>query len=115
MFQMDAFNRNDTVVQMSRCSFDIHIQDIMGTLLAGATVVMLHPRGNMDFEYLVKTMKSKQISCISIPYQVCFTVISLFYNGLTLLMLWIVFDQSSVVVCTLLIKFIHSNNSLYRF
>ncbi|CAF4473575.1 unnamed protein product, partial [Adineta steineri] len=37
---------------MTRCSFDIHVQEILGTLMNGATLVMLHPRGTLDFEYL---------------------------------------------------------------
>ena len=60
-------------IQMSRCSFDIHIQETIGTLLMGATIVMLHPRGNIDFDYLVKIMKWKQITCI-------LTVPSLLYS-----------------------------------
>jgi acyl-coenzyme A synthetase/AMP-(fatty) acid ligase len=47
---------------MSHCSFDIHVEDIIGTLIVGATLVMLHPQGNMDFEYLAQTIKNKQIT-----------------------------------------------------
>jgi non-ribosomal peptide synthetase component F len=47
---------------MARCSFDIHVEDIMGTLMVGATLVMLHPRGNIDFDYLSIVLKQKQIS-----------------------------------------------------
>ncbi len=47
---------------MARCSFDIHVEDIMGTLMAGATLVMLRPRGNIDFDYLSSVLKQKQIS-----------------------------------------------------
>jgi non-ribosomal peptide synthetase component F len=50
------------IVQMARCSFDIHVEDIMGTLMAGATLVMLHPKGNIDFHYLSSVLKQKQIS-----------------------------------------------------
>jgi non-ribosomal peptide synthetase component F len=47
---------------MARCSFDIHVEDIMGTLMAGATLVMLHPNGNLDLAYLSSILKQKQIS-----------------------------------------------------
>ncbi len=47
---------------MARCSFDIHVEDIMGALMAGATLVMLHPKGNIDFDYLSSVLKQKQIS-----------------------------------------------------
>ena len=57
-----AFNRNDTVVQMARCSFDIHVEDIMGGLIVGATVVMLRPGGMLDFEYLTTVLGMKQVT-----------------------------------------------------
>ncbi|CAM4989794.1 unnamed protein product, partial [Rotaria socialis] len=37
---------------MTRCSFDIHVQEILGTLLVGGTLIMLHPGGTIDFDYL---------------------------------------------------------------
>jgi non-ribosomal peptide synthetase component F len=49
---------------MGRCSFDIHVQEILGTLMSGATVVMLRPRGNIDFDYLCATLIEKEISFI---------------------------------------------------
>ncbi|CAF4109700.1 unnamed protein product, partial [Adineta steineri] len=39
---INSFNKDDTVVQMTRCSFDIHVQEILGILLAGGTLIMLH-------------------------------------------------------------------------
>ena len=47
---------------MSRCSFDIHVGDIVGSLIVGATLVMLRPNGNMDFEYLTQVLTDHQIS-----------------------------------------------------
>ena len=55
-------NRSDTIIQMARCSFDLHVQEILGTLMIGATVVMLRPRGNIDLEYLSTVMQTKQIT-----------------------------------------------------
>ena len=62
MINIDTFNEKDTVVQMARCSFDIHVQEILGTLMNGATLVMLHPRGTLDFEYLSTILTNKQIT-----------------------------------------------------
>ncbi len=68
MTYADTFNQNDTVVQMARCSFDIHVQEILGTLINGATIVMLRPRGTLDFEYLSTILHGKQITYInSVP------------------------------------------------
>ncbi len=65
---IDAFNKNDTVIQMSRCSFDVHVQEILDTLMNGATLVMLRPRGSIDFEYLCTVLARKQITFMgSVP------------------------------------------------
>ncbi len=65
LIYVDTFNENDTVVQMSRCSFDIHVQEILGIFTAGATLVMLHPRGTIDFDYLAEILEEKQITYIN--------------------------------------------------
>ena len=59
---VDTFNKNDTMIQMCRCSFDIHVQEIMGSLLFGATLVMLHPHGTVDFDYLSSVLEHKNIT-----------------------------------------------------
>ncbi|CAF1162005.1 unnamed protein product [Adineta steineri] len=59
---INSFNKDDTVVQMTRCSFDIHVQEILGILLAGGTLIMLHPGGTIDFDYLSEVLKNKQIT-----------------------------------------------------
>jgi non-ribosomal peptide synthetase component F len=47
---------------MARCSFDIHVQEILGTLMVGATLVMLRPRGTLDSKYLSTVIGNKQIT-----------------------------------------------------
>ncbi|CAF4105179.1 unnamed protein product, partial [Adineta steineri] len=59
---INSFDKDDTVVQMTRCSFDIHVQEILGILLAGGTLIMLHPGGTIDFDYLSEVLKNKQIT-----------------------------------------------------
>jgi non-ribosomal peptide synthetase component F len=58
---IDTFIRNDTVIQMSRCSFDTPVQEILDTLIRSATLAMLHPRGTIDSEYVSEVFKKKQI------------------------------------------------------
>jgi non-ribosomal peptide synthetase component F len=60
----DSFTKRDTVLQMARCSFDIHVQDIIGSLIIGATLIMLRPRGNIDFDYLKEVLIEKQTSYV---------------------------------------------------
>jgi non-ribosomal peptide synthetase component F len=73
---VNIFNENHTILQMGRCSFDIHVQEILGTLMIGATVVMLRPRGNIDFDYLTATLIKQQITFM-------YTVPSLFQSFFT--------------------------------
>ncbi|CAF1549579.1 unnamed protein product, partial [Adineta steineri] len=76
LVHVDIFNKNHTIIQMARCSFDLHVQEILGALIIGATVIMLHPRGNVDFEYLSMLMENKQITFLyTVP-----TLLQLFLN-----------------------------------
>jgi non-ribosomal peptide synthetase component F len=68
LIHIDTFSKNDTIVQMALCSFDIHVQEVLGTLMSGATLVMLRPRGSLDFEYLSTVLEEKQITYMhSVP------------------------------------------------
>jgi non-ribosomal peptide synthetase component F len=57
-----TFSKKDTVLQMGRCTFDIHVQDVIGTLIVGATLVMLRPEGIMDLQYLAEVLRQKEIT-----------------------------------------------------
>jgi non-ribosomal peptide synthetase component F len=63
---IDVVNKNDTVAQIARCSFDVHVLDIMGTLVLGGTLIMLRPEGIFDFDYLHSIFKKKQITYIQV-------------------------------------------------
>jgi non-ribosomal peptide synthetase component F len=55
-------------MQIAECSFDVHVGDIFGTVMIGATLTMLHPRGLLDLEYLTQVLEEKQITCMtSVP------------------------------------------------
>ena len=58
----DVLTHIDTIIQMARCSFDVHLQNLVGTLIVGASVVLLRPRGNMDMSYLSHVLVDKQIT-----------------------------------------------------
>jgi non-ribosomal peptide synthetase component F len=68
-----ACSKDETILQMAECSFDVHVGDILGTMMIGATLIMLRPRGLMDFEYLTDVLEKKQITCLT-------SVPSLFYS-----------------------------------
>lgn len=53
---------------MARCSFDMHVQDVLGTLICGASLIMLRPHGPLDLPYFVKVLLEKQITYVqSVP------------------------------------------------
>ena len=64
MVFIDVINKNDIIAQVARCTFDVHAQDIMGTLIIGGTLIMLHPGGVLDFDYLATVFEEKQITYI---------------------------------------------------
>ena len=64
MVCIDALNSNDTFGQIARCTFDVHAQDIIGALIVGGTLIMVHPDGILDLGYLASVFKTKQISYI---------------------------------------------------
>ncbi len=72
---VDILKKTDIIVQMAACTFDAHVLEIFGTLLYNATLIMLHPHGNMDFIYFTKTLQNKQVTFIlAVPtflYHLC--------------------------------------------
>ena len=60
--ELGVYNANDTVLQTSRCSFDFHVEDIIGTLIVGGTLVMLSPKGLNDLTYFVDILDEKKIT-----------------------------------------------------
>ena len=61
----DVLNEKDIIIQIARCSFDLHVQDIIGTLIIGGTLAMLHPGGIMNFDYLIDVIQNKNVTCLS--------------------------------------------------
>ncbi|CAF3978115.1 unnamed protein product, partial [Adineta steineri] len=65
LVRVDVLNENDIIMQIARCSFDLHIQDIIGTLIAGGLLVMPHLGGTIDFDYLINVIKTKNVTCFT--------------------------------------------------
>ncbi|CAF4086710.1 unnamed protein product, partial [Adineta steineri] len=59
---VSTLKKHDVAVQMARSTFDVHLQQIVGVLLIGATLVMLRSRGMTDFDYLADVLYKKQIT-----------------------------------------------------
>ncbi|CAF4112777.1 unnamed protein product, partial [Rotaria magnacalcarata] len=79
LLEVGIFGEKDKVIQMARCSFDIHVQEVIGTLIVGATLVMLHPYGTLDPVYLAKVLREKDVTyMIAVP-----TLINSLFHYLT--------------------------------
>ncbi|CAF3797091.1 unnamed protein product, partial [Adineta steineri] len=68
LVSINLFSNKDTMIQMANCSYDVHVQEVIGALSVGATIIMLHPEGNMDIEYVINVLNKKGISYLqSVP------------------------------------------------
>ena len=68
LVHVDLFTNKDTILQMASGSYDVHVQEIIGALIVGASVVMLCSEGNLDIRYVRQLIQSKQISYMqSVP------------------------------------------------
>ena len=64
MLLINVLNFKDIVAQTSRCSYDVHILDIVGSLMVGATIVIVHPSGTLDFHYLSVLLEQKKVTSL---------------------------------------------------
>ncbi|CAF1588276.1 unnamed protein product, partial [Adineta steineri] len=66
--RIDALHEEDIMIQIASSTFDAHIQEIVGSLICGATLAMLHPQGNMDFQYINHILHDKQVTyLVAVP------------------------------------------------
>jgi non-ribosomal peptide synthetase component F len=63
---LSILNENDTVIQMAQCSFDVHVKECLGTLVLGASLVLLHVEGQIDVDYLSLTLQRHNVTFFSI-------------------------------------------------
>lgn len=56
----------DQNIQVSPCSWLVHLWEILLPLMVGGTVILLHPGGHMDVAYLSETLSSQQVTTIII-------------------------------------------------
>ncbi|CAF1420288.1 unnamed protein product [Adineta steineri] len=76
-----TLKKEDTAVQMARSTFDVHLRQIVGVLLVGATLIMLRARGMADFDYLANLLYNKQITYLNtapVLFQSFFSYLSLY-------------------------------------
>ncbi|CAF4137559.1 unnamed protein product, partial [Adineta steineri] len=52
--QIDAIHGDDVTIQIASATFDAHVLEILGSLICGATIAMLHPQGESVLSALIK-------------------------------------------------------------
>lgn len=56
----------DVVLHHTPATFDIHLLEIIGTLIVGGQVSVLHPNGNIDMNIFSKTIMHQQVTHLNI-------------------------------------------------
>ncbi|CAF4053007.1 unnamed protein product, partial [Adineta steineri] len=56
LIRMDTLHENDIVIQIASSTFDAHVQEIVGSLICGATIVMLHSQGESISSAFIKIL-----------------------------------------------------------
>jgi len=59
-------HEEDAVLQKTSFSFDASVWEFYAPLLVGARLVLAHPQGHLDPEYLVRTIEDQQITILQV-------------------------------------------------
>ncbi|CAF3062617.1 unnamed protein product [Rotaria sp. Silwood2] len=65
-YSLKVWSQNDNIIQLAQSSYDVHIGEIVGSLIKGASLIMLHVNGNLDMSYLSAVIQEKQITSLEI-------------------------------------------------
>ncbi|CAF4565110.1 unnamed protein product [Rotaria socialis] len=105
LVSIGLFSEEDIITQMAQCSFDVHTQEIIGTLIIGATIIMLHPHGTKDLEYLISELRQKQVTYIQmVPAFINFLIDNCQYHDNLVLPTIRTIDIGGEIVYTSLIR-----------
>jgi hypothetical protein len=56
----------DKILQMANSWDKIHLEEMIGGLIIGSSVVMVHPEGTLDVKYVLKVVEEKEVSLMQI-------------------------------------------------
>lgn len=60
--QLGILTGKDVAIQVAPSSFDVHVKECIGTLMLGSSLVLLHPQGHLDLNYLSKTIQQHNVT-----------------------------------------------------
>ncbi|CAF1259371.1 unnamed protein product [Adineta steineri] len=67
LIHIDALRTTDRAIQLSSCTWDIHIHEVVGTPLVGGTVILLRSeQGNRNMDYLSQIIEIHQATYVCI-------------------------------------------------
>ncbi|CAF3957793.1 unnamed protein product, partial [Rotaria magnacalcarata] len=61
----NIINKNEIILQRTPVTFDMHLQDIVGSLMIGACLVVIPPGRDRDLEYISNALEKYQVTCLS--------------------------------------------------
>ena len=61
-----VIERTHVPLNQSSVTFDLHLEQILGSILTGATVVLLHPAGHLDMAKFATTIRDQQVTFVCI-------------------------------------------------
>jgi non-ribosomal peptide synthetase component F len=74
---------SDILLQISRDTFDAHLQEILGAVLVGGTCVLLSPSNgtHLNIDYLVKIMRNHHVTFVNLVPSVSIALIDYLSNA----------------------------------
>ena len=81
---MNYFNghfieEKDIILQLSSCSFDVHLDEIIGALVRGAHLVLLRIAGHLDFDYVTNVIQRNNVTFVA-PVPSWIDALTAFFN-----------------------------------
>ncbi|CAF4360152.1 unnamed protein product [Rotaria sp. Silwood2] len=65
----------DTVLHHTSVNFDVHLLEIIGTLIMGGQVILLHPNGNLSMITFSETIRRQQVTILNIMSSLLITLV----------------------------------------
>ena len=63
---LDLYTVQQQGLQVSACSWVLHVSEILSALVVGGTLVLLRPNGHLDMAYFSETVMHQQVTSITI-------------------------------------------------
>jgi hypothetical protein len=66
LVNLNLLRNIDKILQMANSWDKIHLEEMIGGLIIGSSVVMVHPEGTLDVKYVLKVVEEKEVSLMQI-------------------------------------------------